>query len=324
MSKDHLDRRFIAFDLEGPLSPDDNAYDLMGLFPNGKKIFEALSLYDDQLALEGKEGYEAGDTLRLILPFLIKHDISRKHIEELAEKARLNQGANELIRDLKNAGWQVFSITTAYEPYALVLTAKLGIKKDNVAATPFPPLNIKLNKSEERLIEEIENMILEGQKDLKKALDRFFWQEIPKTDLAPVMKTTLPIGGTRKVKALENFSRIHQPKLACWVFVGDSITDAKVLERLRSANGLAIAFNANIHALSFATIALASTETKDLWPILDGWQEGGLDLMREKVLELERLAPEKYSWLQGKRLDDVLEVHRQVRLKMRQEAGKLG
>jgi predicted HAD superfamily phosphohydrolase len=29
---------YIAFDLEGPLSPRDNAYDLMKLFPNGDKI----------------------------------------------------------------------------------------------------------------------------------------------------------------------------------------------------------------------------------------------------------------------------------------------
>ncbi len=38
---------FIWFDLEGPLSPQDNAYELMKLFPSGNKIFEIISRYDE-------------------------------------------------------------------------------------------------------------------------------------------------------------------------------------------------------------------------------------------------------------------------------------
>lgn len=37
----------ICFDLEGPLAPQDNAYELMKLFPRGGKIFEVLSRYDE-------------------------------------------------------------------------------------------------------------------------------------------------------------------------------------------------------------------------------------------------------------------------------------
>ena len=33
----------ICFDIEGPLSPKDNAYELMKLFPGGGKIFEIIS-----------------------------------------------------------------------------------------------------------------------------------------------------------------------------------------------------------------------------------------------------------------------------------------
>jgi predicted HAD superfamily phosphohydrolase len=35
----------ICFDLEGPLAPQDNAYDLMKLFPHGGKVFEVISRY---------------------------------------------------------------------------------------------------------------------------------------------------------------------------------------------------------------------------------------------------------------------------------------
>ena len=36
----------ICFDLEGPLAPQGNAYELMMLFPRGGKIFEAISRGD--------------------------------------------------------------------------------------------------------------------------------------------------------------------------------------------------------------------------------------------------------------------------------------
>ena len=58
---------FICFDLEGPLSPHDNAYELMKLFPNGDKIFEVISRYDDLLTLEEREDYEPGDIVALRL-----------------------------------------------------------------------------------------------------------------------------------------------------------------------------------------------------------------------------------------------------------------
>ncbi|GAF96811.1 unnamed protein product, partial [marine sediment metagenome] len=60
----------ICFDLEGPLATQDNAYELMKLFPGGGKVFEVISRYDDLLTLEGRADYEPGDTLVLIAPFL--------------------------------------------------------------------------------------------------------------------------------------------------------------------------------------------------------------------------------------------------------------
>ena len=88
---------FICFDLEGPLSPQDNAYELMKLFPNGDRIFKVISRYDDLLTLEEKEDYEPGDTLALIVPFLILHNITENDIASLAVKATFTSGAIDLI-----------------------------------------------------------------------------------------------------------------------------------------------------------------------------------------------------------------------------------
>src|SRR4030042_28601 len=99
---------FIGFDLEGPLSPQDNAYDLMKLFPNGDRVFEVISRYDDLLTLESREGYEPGDTLALIVPFLVLHNISEDNITTLAARASFIGGADKLIPQLEDSGWKIF------------------------------------------------------------------------------------------------------------------------------------------------------------------------------------------------------------------------
>ena len=107
--------RFICFDLEGPLSPQDNAYELMKLFPQGDRIFELISRYDDLLTLEERPNYEPGDTLALIVPFLLYHRMSEEDIRRLAQRAKLVDGASELIFGLHFRRWRVFCISTTYE-----------------------------------------------------------------------------------------------------------------------------------------------------------------------------------------------------------------
>ena len=153
--------KFICFDLEGPLSPQDNAYDLMKLFPNGDRIFEVISRYDDLLTLEEREDYEPGDTLALIVPFLILHNISENNIATLAAEASLTGGAIDLISWLQFAGWKVFCISTTYEQYAIHITQKLGIYAHNVACTPFP-----LNKLRQTLSQEEVKLLKQAEEDI--------------------------------------------------------------------------------------------------------------------------------------------------------------
>src|SRR4030042_5411351 len=127
--------KFICFDLEGPLSPQDNAYELMKLFPNGDKLFEVISRYDDLLTLEERKDYEPGDTLALIVPFLILHNISENNIATLAAEASLTGGAAKLVSWLQSSSWKVFCISTTYEQYATHITQKLDIYAHNVACT---------------------------------------------------------------------------------------------------------------------------------------------------------------------------------------------
>jgi energy-converting hydrogenase A subunit R len=328
----------ICFDLEGPLSPQDNAYELMKLFPNGDKVFEVISRYDDLLTLEEREDYEPGDTLALIVPFLILHNISGENIAELAAKASLTGGAEKLISWLQSSSWKVFCISTSYEQYAYYITQKLDIYAHNVACTAFPldRLRATLSPEEKRLMQKAEEDILtmkptDDDGKIKQSLDKFFWEQLPATDLGQAIKEVKPVGGRRKVAALNKFADKYMEPLSNWVVIGDSITDFRMLQAVEEAKGLAIAFNANEYALPYATMSLASTQISDLQPVLEAWQKKKRGWTERVVKYKEKWrGKEEQSylhWLAGRKqkdIDDIIEVHKKFRQLVREEAAKLG
>lgn len=316
--------KLIAFDLEGPLSPNDHAYELMSLAPQGQRLFELLSHYDDLLTLESKPNYEPGDTLRLILPFLLSHGREDKDMERLARQASLTPGAEELISHLQDAGWRVLCITTSYEPYALSLTQRLGIPSTDVAPTPLSldRLRSRLGSQDLHWLRQAEAVLLALSEDeeipMKEKLDCFFWQQIPPS-LAAILDEVRPTGGWRKVEALKRlapgtpFSQV--------VVVGDSITDSRILQSVDEDGGLAIAFNANKYALPYATLGLASASILDLAPMLDAWAAQGRAGVKAKVKPGQGDRGH-FQWLKEGKLP--LALHFRLRRLLRDQAAELG
>ena len=325
----------ICFDLEGPLSPLDNAYELMKLFPRGDVIFPTISRYDDLLTLEGREDYEPGDTLALIVPFLAYHGISEEIITDMGKESELTPGAAELIAWLHSRRWRTFCISTSYEQYAMAITGRLGISRDNVACTYFPLDTIRqeLKRADfallERAEEEIVNLASADDNRLMKKLDHFYLEELPQTSAGKIIRTIKPTGGQRKVEALQRFTAETGKPLSAWAVVGDSITDFKMLRAVNRVGGLAIAFNANEYVLSYATMGLASTRLDDLWPALQALETGRLEAVEEAVKEKEekggRGNRENFHWLKNsKDISRPLQIHRIIRQLVRKDAAHLG
>jgi energy-converting hydrogenase A subunit R len=325
----------ICFDLEGPLATQDNAYELMNLFPEGGRIFEVISRYDDLLTLVARFDYEPGDTLALIAPFLVCHGIKEHDISALARKATLTAGAVSLISRLSAQGWKIFCISTSYEQYAKRVAHRLGIFSQNVACTSFPldKFSRELSKEDFRFLETVEKDILNrhtiDDNWIKKRLDLFYWKELPKTNLGRLVQQVQPVGGQRKVEALRHFADAQKQPFPNWVVVGDSITDFKMLQAIDQAGGLAIAFNANEYALPYATIGLASTHLDDLRPVLEMWKKGKRPAVEKLVREKEKAGGSNdrgnFHWLAGiKSIAAPLEVHKRIRRVVREEAAKLG
>jgi energy-converting hydrogenase A subunit R len=308
----------------------------MKLFPDGDRVFEVISRYDDLLTLEEREDYEPGDTLALIVPFLALHNITEDNITTLAAKASFTGGADKLVPWLESGGWKLCCITTTYEQYAIHITNKLGIYAHNVACTPFPLSQIHqtLCKEDLELLEQVEADILtmrpvDDDDRIKQRLDEFFWEKLPATDMGKAIKQVKPVGGRRKVEALNKFADKYDQPLSGWVVVGDSITDFRMLQAVEAAGGLAIAFNANEYALPYATMSLASTLVSDLTDVLESWKKGQRKGVETLVKERERIGGSgdrnNFHWLSGrKELDEVITIHKRIRRLVREEAGKLG
>ena len=308
----------------------------MKLFPNGNRIFEVISRYNDLLTLEEREDYEPGDTLALIAPFLVCHNISESAITALAAKAGLTGGAEKLISWLQTKGWKVFCISTSYEQYAMRITQKLGIYAHNVACTSFPieKLRLALCKEDAALLQQIEEEILtmrpvDDDARIKQSLGHFFWEKLPATNLGKLIEEVKPVGGRRKVAALNRFAEKYDQPLSDWVVVGDSITDFRMLQAVEEAGGVAIAFNANEYALPYSTMSLASTMLSDLTEVLEAWQKGKRSRVERVVKWEEEIGGRGdrgyFHWLSGRKdIDKVVDIHKRIRRLAREEASKLG
>lgn len=326
--------RCIAFDMEGPLTSQDAAFELMGLVPGGHQVFQAISRYDDILALSGRPDYEPGDTLALIVPFLLYHRLSAFHIQRLAESAPLVNGAREVIAQLAGEGYEVFAITTTYEQYAQRIAQRLGLALTRLACTSFPleEFSARLRTANMSAVTRIESALrrLDVEKDEKRLgelLDAFYWEELPGSPLGDAVASVRPLGGKRKLGALGRFAAATRLGLSDWVVVGDSITDNAMLTAVRDATGLAVVFNGNRYALECGTVGVASTSLSDLLPLLGAWDKGRLEGARDFVSDAAKDAEAPgphYHWLDGADITHALAAHGRSRRLVRQEAAGLG
>jgi energy-converting hydrogenase A subunit R len=327
----------ICFDLEGPLSPQDNAYEVMDLSESGGKVFEALSEYDDILALKERPGYEPGDTLKLIVPFLKYYGIVEDGIKEVSEGAVLVQGMKEVVSWLKGAGQQVRIISTSYEQHAHIVGRRLGVSEEEIASTHLWLEDISFDSDVVKRLEKIEKKIIAGglSDEVAGMLDELYF----KSGLFERIGVEV-VGGQRKVDVLLKFAREAGEDVSGVVAIGDSITDYKMLREVSSRGGLAVAFNANQYCLPYANVAIATLDGRAILPVIEEFIHGGTQGALEKVEELEeditRLedgfghllenSPRPFYSLikKSQGLDEVLRIHKDMRMRVRGEAGKLG
>lgn len=327
-------RRIFISDCEGPISKNDNAFELTSYFiPQGDHFFSLISKYDDVLAdIVKREGYKAGDTLRLILPFLRAYGVTNDKMKGFSSKdILLVPGADEMLRFVDGM-MPSFIISTSYEHYIFSVCETISFPKENAYCTKLDMNRYALGKEEieelRALREETSKMpMIEMPGDAKFAsdlsprdqasverLDEIFWEVIPKMTAGRMLEEVNPVGGYEKANAVRDAANRTSTKLSNIMYVGDSITDVESFQMVRENGGLSISFNGNQYAVREAEIAVLSNHAV-VTSILAGlFNKFGKDVLIDLVREwnLSSLGDycdsellEKLSGLGSKRLPRV-------------------
>ena len=275
-------RRVFVTDCEGPLTKNDNAQEIAERFiPHGAEFFARLSKYDDLLAdFIRRPGYNAGDTLRLLPPFLKAFEVTDQDVESFsAEGVLLVPGALEALDGIR-ALVPAFIVSTSYTPYLRALCSLSGFPMDNVRCTELSLDAWAIPEDEKAWLRGQVDVILaqgiieipEGAAsvaDLSLAdqesaavLDDLFWRQMVGRASGALLAGVRPVGGGMKLTALEAIMVAEQVTGVDVMYVGDSITDVQPLEAVRAWGGVSLSFNGNAYALAAAEFAAASPDAQ--------------------------------------------------------------
>ncbi|MDR2873865.1 MAG: hypothetical protein LBV42_03890 [Methanobrevibacter sp.] len=253
-----IKKSFIT-DCEGPLSLNDNAYEICREFiPDGAEFFKVVSNFDDYLVFAHHENYDAGDTLKLIAPFLKAYGITNKKIFDFSRKnISLVNGASKTMEFAKK-NVTSYIISTSYGQYIEALSNEINFPYEN---TFYSLLNLdeyKIDNDEKDTLISFKDDVINA--DFLRCKEIFF-NEIPKLDSYKLTENTKTVGGLGKKIAIDKIISKENLNIQGMMYIGDSITDVEALHFLRENNGFTISFNGNNFSLNEAEIAVISDDT---------------------------------------------------------------
>jgi energy-converting hydrogenase A subunit R len=289
-------------DCEGPISKNDNAYELASKFvPNGNNFFNNVSKYDDVLVdVFCKSGYTAGSTLQLILPFLKAYDVTDRQIENFsADNIILIAGTQVALKYIETIA-ERYIVSTSYEYYIKALCKAVGFPYENTYCTKVSLDKVAITSQERAVLREIAQEIsqmpliniLENAKTLAdfsskdqtsiKRLDEIFWDEIPRMVIGNFFNDVVTVGGEQKAKSVLDIVEHLKAPFTDVMYVGDSITDVESLRLVKENGGLAVSFNGNSYAVKNADVSVLSENNLVTAIVADIFYRFG----REKTLQV--------------------------------------
>lgn len=266
--------KFYVTDCEGPLSINDNAYEISDYFiPEGGEFFSILSNYDDMLVEKNTEGYLAGSTLKLILPFFKAYGITEKDLIEFSEdNINMVDGAYQMISYVQNI-MPCYIVSTSYNQYIKALCDKTGFNYENTYSTQLELDKYDLNnKEQDSLISIHENILFDSSFD---NINHLFTKIISKMEINNLIDSITPVGGIGKRNAILDIVEKNNYEPSNLMYSGDSITDCEALEYAKENDGISISFNGNIHSINSAAISITSTNNLILALIADIFNNKG-------------------------------------------------
>jgi energy-converting hydrogenase A subunit R len=272
-------------DLEGLLALNDNAFELCRDFlPQGDRFFRQVNRYDDYLAeIRKKPDYQAGNTLKLILPFLKGHGFTNDRLREYSTRhVSLMPGAAETFKFLQERGFPLFALSTSYRLFAEAAAFKLGFDAEHLCCTELDLDRYRVAPAEAEELQRLEAEIAAAPEiqlpreaaspedlpgpvqEAVALLDRIFWERLPEMGIGLILQEVNPVGGSEKAQAVSESMERTGISLADTMYVGDNLTDVQAFEAVRAGGGLTISFNGNREAVSAAEVVVVSDTA---WPL---------------------------------------------------------
>jgi energy-converting hydrogenase A subunit R len=326
-----LKRVFIS-DCEGPISKNDNAFEITARFvPNGDKLFTLISKYDDVLAdVFKKPGYTAGSTLKLILPFLKACDVSDAQMEEFStQNLILIANSRDTLQRVRTVA-SAFIISTSYEHYIKALCKALDFPYENTYCTKLSIDKYAVTEQEKMRLKEITKEIAQmpmitipstaknvedfssADQDTIERLDKIFWSEIAGMSVGRIFSEVTTVGGSQKASSIEDAAaRLHVP-LEDVMYVGDSITDVEAFKLVRENGGLTVSFNGNNYAVRNAEISVLSENNMVTAIIADVFCKQGKQSVLDLVKNWNLQSLESNKVVKASRLDRFFSLHPQT------------
>ncbi|MBX7076545.1 MAG: hypothetical protein K1X33_04455 [Methanobacteriaceae archaeon] len=260
-----MSRKSFITDCEGPLTLNDNAFEVAEKFiPNGGEFFKVLSKYDDCLVEANHPNYHAGDTLKLISPFFKAYDVTNQDLIDYSKKnIDLVFGADETLK-YANEKLHSYIVSTSYGQYIQALCENIRFPYENTVHTHLDLDNITISEEDKIKLREFHDEILKlNPEDIDQfhKLDAIFFDKLPEMEIYELIKTVDTVGGEGKRQAVKRILKREDLPANSLMYMGDSITDVEPLEYAKENEGLAIAFNGNPYAIEAAEIAIISDNT---------------------------------------------------------------
>ena len=325
-------KRVFISDCEGPISKNDNAFEITANFvPNGDKLFALISKYDDVLAdVLKKPGYSAGSTLKLILPFLKAYDVTDGQMEEFsAQNLILIANSKDTLQHVRAVA-SAFIVSTSYEHYIKALCKAVDFPYENTYCTKLSMDKYAVTEQEKNRLKDIakdiaqmpmiaippaaksiEDFSIADQETIKR-LDTVFWNEIAGMSVGRVFSEVTTVGGSQKAAAIEDaVAKLHVP-LVNVMYVGDSITDVEAFKLVRENGGLTVSFNGNGYAVRNAEIAVLSENNMVTAVIVDVFCRQGEQAVLNLVENWNLQSLESNQVVNPSLLDHLFSLHTQT------------
>lgn len=276
-----FDKSFIT-DCEGPLTLNDNAYEIADKFiEDGGELFKVLSLYDDYLVdVVKKENYKAGNTLKLILPFFVVENLKNDDLVDFSRKNIYSVNDSKFLLEYLKETMNTYIVSTSYGQYIEAVSNYMEVPFENTFYTRVDLDELELTGGEIEKIIEFKRMILENPDDYE-LFDDIFFGQITKMGIYEKIKQIEVVGGQGKKLAIDEIIRRDGINTNQILYIGDSITDVEPLEFARKNNGISISFNGNEYPLKVAEIAIVSPSATATALIANVYAEND----KNKVLE---------------------------------------